>query len=94
MLRDLHNWFFSEWFRHVFEIVASVLSLAVAGYTTVHLRHLTRRNASASEEFSKEVSPWMDEARRTYAKEKLVPQQRKRKEPSERAVPSERPVRS
>ena len=33
MLRDLHNWFFSEWFRHVFEIVASVLSLAVAGHT-------------------------------------------------------------
>lgn len=52
--------------------VAALLSVVAAIYIHLVLTRMTRRNRSDGKQFGVAIDPWVVEARRSYAREKLV----------------------
>lgn len=51
--------------------IAALASIAAALYYYLFLGSITRRKSDVDKTFSSEIGPWLDEARRKYANEKL-----------------------
>jgi hypothetical protein len=71
MLRELEALFKEATVLQVVATVAAFASIVAALYTQRYLERITRRRPDAGKRFNSEVRPWMAEARRRYAKERL-----------------------
>jgi hypothetical protein len=72
MLREMQSYIWDGSAAKTVALVFAILSVFAAFYAHFVLTRLTRRTQFADKQFGAEVDPWMTEARRNYAKDKLV----------------------
>lgn len=72
MLRDVQTYIWDGSASGMVALVFAVLSVLAAFYAHAVLNRMTRRTGFAGKQFGAAVDPWMAEARRSYAKQKLV----------------------
>ncbi len=72
MLREVQTYIWDGSASGTVALVFAVLSVLVAFYAHAVLNRMTRRAPFDGKQFGVVVDPWMAEARRSYAKQKLA----------------------
>ena len=71
-MRDVQTYIWDGSASGMVALVFALLSVLAAFYAQVVLTRITRRTRFAGKQFGVVVDPWIAEARRSYAKEKLT----------------------
>jgi hypothetical protein len=67
-MHDIERWFYDGTLRSALSILAALLSIGAAAYTSYTVGRLTRRNPYARKKLRAEMDEWMSDIRADYAK--------------------------
>ena len=77
-MNDMERWFYDGTFRSALSILAALLSVGAAAYTSVILKRLTKRNPYARKKLRTEMDEWMSDVRPEFAKKNRLDRSKSR----------------